>query len=380
MAFLCYNRHMRRTFLYRLYPTAMQESALRHMLDECRWLYNHLLEERKTAWEERGASLSLYGQQETFGALKIQRPSLQGAHSQVLQNVAVRIDLAFKAFFRRVKAGEKPGFPRFRGYQRYDSFCYPQEGRKGGYHVDGDTVYLSKIGDVPITLHRPIEGTIKTCCVKRSSSGKWFVTFSCEVSDQAAPDAPKDAVGIDVGLASFATLSTGEAIPNPRFFRRDEHDLGRAQRRLSREAKGSAARKKRRKVVARIHERIANRRKNFAHQHSRKIVNRFKVICVEDLEINRMVHHHCLAKSISDAAWGQFSAYLAYKAACAGRQFITVDPAYTSQTCSGCGHRHKMALAERTYHCLCCGLVIDRDHNAALNILACGLASIGEEP
>src|SRR5665213_2411075 len=162
MAFLCYNRHLRRTFLYRLYPTAMQESALRHMLDECRWLYNHLLEERKTAWEERGASLSLYGQQETFGALKAQRPSLKDVHSQVLQNVAVRIDLAFKAFFRRVKAGEQPGFPRFRGYQRYDSFCYPQS----GYAVKGNTVYLSKIGSVPITLHRQVEGTIKTCGVK----------------------------------------------------------------------------------------------------------------------------------------------------------------------------------------------------------------------
>jgi putative transposase len=367
---------VRKTFLYRLNPTPAQATALQHTLDECRWLYNHLLEERETAWEERGENLSLYGQQATFGLLKLTRPALAGVHSQVLQNVAVRIDLAFKAFFRRVKAGEKPGFPRFRGFHRYDSFCYPQ----AGYSIQGDTVRLSKIGDVPAIIHRPLEGTVKTCCVKRSSTGKWFVAFSCELEDAPTTDAPEDAVGIDVGLASFATLSTGEAIANPRFFRRDEQDLARTQRKLSRAAKGSAARRKRKKIVARVHERIANRRKNFAHQHSRKLVNRFTVICVEDLSINRMVHNHCLAKSIADAAWGQFAEYLGYKAADAGSRFIAVNPAYTSQTCSACGHRHKMTLADRTYRCNCCGLVIDRDHNAALNILGLGLQTIGANP
>jgi len=179
--------------------------------------------------EECGDTLSLYDQQATFGSLKVERPSLANMHSQVLQNVAVRLDLAFKAFFRRVKAGEKEsGFPRFRGY-------------------------------------RPLDGTVKTCCVRRTSAGKWFVSFSCEVEDAPLP-ATDPVVGIDVGLEKFATLSTGAQIANPRFFRRDERDLARAQRRLSKEPRtekgqrATPARRKRRKAVTRIHERIANRR------------------------------------------------------------------------------------------------------------------------
>lgn len=353
---------------------------MQHILDECRWLYNRLLEERKLAWEEAETRVRLYDQINRTVALKAERPSLSTVHSQVLQNVAVRLDLAFKAFFRRVKAGEQPGYPRYRGSQRYDSFCYLQEGRKGGYHLDGDTVSLSKIGKVRLVLHRPIEGTIKTCCIRRSSTGKWFVCFSCGVPDQPGVDAPEEAVGIDVGLAAFATLSTGEQIANPRFFRRDEGDLARKQRRLSKEAKGTPARRKRRKVVARVHERIANRRKNFAHQHSRTIVNRFRTIAIEDLAVHRMVHNHCLAKSISDAAWARFAGYLTYKAAWAGGQVLRVNPAYTSQTCSACGHRQQLSLAERTYRCPCCGLVVDRDQNAARNILALGLQGIGARP
>jgi putative transposase len=227
---------MRKTFQYRLYPTKAQETAMQLILEECRWLYNHLLAERKQAWEDRQQALSLYEQQATFGVLKVQRPSLQDVHSQVLQNVAVRLDRAFKAFFRRLKAGEEPGYPRFRGSRRYDSFCYPQS----GFALTSTAVRLSKIGDVRLMLHRPIEGAIKTCCIKRSSTEKWFVSFSCEVPERPVVDAPAAAAGIDVGLASFATLSTGEQIANPRFFRRDEQDLARKQRRLSREAKSAA--------------------------------------------------------------------------------------------------------------------------------------------
>jgi putative transposase len=361
------------TFQYRLRPTKAQETAMQRQLDECRWLYNLLLEQRRIVYEDGGGSLTHYDQTGSLPLLKTLRPSLADVHSQVLQNVAVRIDLAFKAFFRRLKAGENPGFPRFRGRDRYDSFCYPQS----GFALDGNVVRLSKIGKVRLVLHRPVEGTIKTCCIRRSSTGKWFVTFSCEVPDPIVAGAPEPAVGIDVGLASFATLSTGETIDNPRFFRKDERDLAHVQRKMSKEAKGTPARRKLRKAVAHVHERIANRRRNFAHQHSRKIVNRFQVIAVEDLNVNRMMHNHCLAKSISDAAWSQFSTFLAYKAAYAGRQFVAVNPAYTSQNCSKCGHRQKMPLSERTYRCPCCGIVLDRDHNASLNVCALGLQSLG---
>jgi putative transposase len=367
---------VRKTFKYRLYPTPAQETALSATLEECRWLYNHFLAERTATYQETGTSLSLYAQHAALPALKRERPSLAGVHSQVLQNVAVRVDLAFQAFFRRVRQGEKePGYPRFRGKGRYDSFCYPQF----GFKLLGGRVRLSGIGEVKAILHRPLEGGGKTCCVRRTSTGKWYATFSCEVAPDLLP-MQEHAVGIDVGLATFATMSDGTQIANPRFFRRDEHDLKRTQRRLSREQKGTPARRTRRKVVAHVHERIANRRHDFAHQEVRKVVNRAGVIAVEDLSVNRMVHNHCLAKSISDAAWALFAALLSFKAAYAGRRYVAVNPAYTSQDCSRCGHRQKMPLSERMFHCPCCLLDISRDLNAALNILRLGLQSLGIEP
>jgi putative transposase len=348
---------------------------MQHTLDECRWLYNHLLEQRKTAWKEHQESLSMYEQINEFPRLEKERSSLASVHSQVLQNVAMRIDLAFKAFFRRVKAGDKPGYPRFRGAGRYDSFTYPQS----GYSVNSNSVTLSKIGTVKAIIHRPVEGKIKTCCVRRTSTAKWFVSFACEVKDRHLPES-HEAVGIDVGLETFATLSTGGKIANPRFFRTDEKALAKAQHKLSKEEKGTPTRAKKRKVVAHIHESISNRRMDFAHQNSRRIINRFGIIAVEDLRINRMIHNHRLAKSIADAAWGQFAAFLKYKAESAGRKYIAVNPAYTSQDCSQCGHRQLMALSQREFHCPVCGLVLDRDLNASLNILAIGLDSLGLAP
>ena len=190
---------------------------MQNTLDECRWLYNHLLEQRKTVWEERQESLSMYDQINMLPALKKERPSLTTVHSRILQNVAMRIDLAFKAFFRRVKAGEKPGYPRFRGAGWYDSFTYPQ----GGYSINSNKVTLSKIGTVKAVVHRTIEGKIKTCCVRHTSTGKWFVSFACEMEDQLLPQS-SEAVGIDVGLINFATLSNNEKIANPHFFKTDQ--------------------------------------------------------------------------------------------------------------------------------------------------------------
>jgi len=360
---------MRKTFQYRLFPSKNQLRALNNTLEECRWLYNHLLEQRKTAYEQDGKSLSLYQQQETFPILKAERPSLKQVHSQVLQNVAVRIDLAYNAFFRRWKAGEKPGFPRFKGRGRYDSITYPQSGFS---LTHDDRVCLSKIGSVKMVSHRPIGGKIKTCTVRRSSTGKWYVSFSCEMEPESLPETTT-AVGIDVGLKTFATLSDGQEIANPRFFRSEEKALAKVQRKHSKLAKGTPQRRKHRKAVARVHERMAWKRQNFTHQQSRHVVNQFGTICVEDLEVNRMVHTHCLAKSISDAAWSAFFAQLSSKAEGAGRQLVKVNPAYTTQTCSRCGHRQKMPLSQRTYHCPCCLLSIDRDFNASVNILALGL-------
>jgi putative transposase len=341
-------------------------------LSECHWLYNHFLEERKYLWEEYSTSIGLYDQTRILPVLKVNRPSLADVHSQVLQNVAVRVDLAFKAFFRRVKSGEKVGYPRFRGEGWYDSFTYPQV----GYSIQNKTIILSKIGVVKTVIHRPIQGKVKTCCIRRNSIGKWFVTFSCEIEDTPLPEV-KEAIGIDVGLESFATLSSGDKIANPRFFRVDEKALAKAQRKMSKCEKDNPKRIKYKRVVGHIHERITNRRRDFAHQESRKIVNKFGVIAVEDLSINCMVHNHCLAKSISDVAWGQFIRYLSYKAENAGRKYIAVNPSYTSQDCSKCGHRQLIALSERIFNCPCCNFSIDRDHNASLNILRLGLQSLG---
>ncbi len=409
---------MNKNFQYRIFPTKKQLTALETTLEECRWLYNHLLENRKTAYEQEGKSLSCYGQQATYPILKEQRPSLTTVHSQVLQNVAVRIDLAMKAFFRRVKAGEKPGSPRFKGYGRYDSFTYPQS----GFSIPHDSrVSLSKIGSVKMVYHRPVRGTIKTATIHKSSTNKWYITFSCECEPERLPECTQQ-VGIDVGLKTFATLSTSEEIANPRFFRQEEKALARVQRKQSKLAKGtflsesltegfrsaaltegrtlfvglrneesgttfvatrnteSPERRKHRKVVARVHERAKFKRQNFTHQQSRQIVDRYGVICVEDLNVNRMLHNHCLAKSISDASWSAFFSQLSAKAEEAGRQFLKVNPAYTSQTCSRCGHRQKMPLSERVYQCPCCLLSIDRDLNASTNILRLGLESLGIQP
>ncbi|MDE2095740.1 MAG: transposase [Patescibacteria group bacterium] len=366
---------MRKTFQYRLFPTKAQETILNAQLEECRWVYNHFLEERKTTYERTKKAPGLYDQQKTIPTLKEQRPSLKTVHSQVLQNVTVRIDLAFQAFFRRVKAGEKPGYPRFRGRGRYDSMTFPQA--PSGCSLDCDILTLAKVGAIQVVLHRKMLGTPKTCTIKRSSTGKWYASFSCEVVQPKPLKRSREQVGIDVGLTTFATLSTGESVDNPRFFRADEKALARAQRRLSKEAKGTPERIRRRKPIARIHERIAFRRKDFAHQTARKLVDRFGFLAVEDLEVNHMVHNRCLAKSISDVAWSLFFTLLFFKAASAGRTIVRVNPAYTSQDCSRCGHRQKMPLSKREFRCSCCQSVLNRDHNASLNILRLGLQSVG---
>ncbi|HKZ39971.1 MAG TPA: RNA-guided endonuclease TnpB family protein [Candidatus Hodarchaeales archaeon] len=363
---------MVKAFKYRIYPKKSQQSRLNQTLDECRWLYNHLLEQRKTEWEAHQHSLSCFEQQRMYTTLKTERPSLRDAHSQVLQNVAVRIDLAFQAFFRRVKNGEKPGYPRFRGKHRYDSITYPQYGNGAKVNSNG-SLFLSKIGCVKMIYHRSIEGTPKSVTLRRSATGKWYATIACEVEFQRLPDNPHE-IGIDVGLTHFAVLSNGEKIDNPRFFRTEETELTKAQRKLSKakEAKNQRLVERFKKIVARIHERIAFKRHNFIHQHSRKIIDANGLIAVEDIQVNRMVHNHCLAKSIHDAAWSGFFSTLSYKAEYAGRKFVAINPAYTSQNCSNCGHRQKMELSERVYRCHCCHIELDRDLNASLNILALG--------
>jgi putative transposase len=366
---------IRKSFQFSLRPTKKQAKALQAQLDECRWLYNELLEQRKLAYEELDISLSKYQQSMLLPLLKAERPTLDLVHSQVLQNVVDRLDKAFQAFFRRGKAGEKPGFPRFRGMHRYNSFCFPQS----GFALVGKELKVSKLGSIRIKMHRPVEGEVKTCTLRRNASGDWLVSFSCEMTIEPK-SAKQEAVGIDVGLENFATLSDGKQIANPRFFKKGEKALAKAQRKLAKLNKGTPERRKQGKAVAKIHERISNQRKDFCHKESKKIIDQYQYICVEDLNVKKMVESSYFAKSITDASWNQFLQFLTYKAVEAGRKMGLVNPAYTSQDCYQCGHREEKTLAERTHCCSRCGYKASRDFNAAQNILALGLDGLGVIP
>jgi putative transposase len=340
-------------------------------LDTCRWVYNKVLETRKTIYESEGKTLSAFDSMKLLPGWKADHDFLKKAHSQTLQNVCVRVDLAMKAFFRRCKAGETPGFPRFRGRFRYDSFTFTQ----GGFKLtDEGKLDMSKIGRVKIVLHRPTIGDVRTLTVKRTSTGKWFVSFACEVEADPLPADPK-AIGVDMGLTKFATLSTGEAIENPRFFKQAEKALAKVQRRFAKEDKGTPERRFRRKAVALTHEKTANKRKDFAHKLSHRLVRDFGTLCFEDLNITKMVDGW-FAKGIHDVAWNQLIQFTSNKAACAGRSFALVNPRNTSKMCSRCGTLVDKDLAVRVHKCPSCLLKMDRDHNAALNILRLGLESL----
>ncbi|MBA3822409.1 MAG: transposase, partial [Ktedonobacterales bacterium] len=221
---------MLKTFKYRVYPTKRQERVLTEQLEECRWLWNTLLAERKTAWEERQEAIDYYDQKAELPGLKADaRPGLKQVHSQVAQEVVLRLKKAMEAFFRRLKAGENPGYPRFRGKGRYDSLTYPQWENGVKLSVSGKRLTLSKVGDVKLIYHRPLEGTPKTATIRRTATGKWFVTIACEWEPTPLPPTGKP-VGIDVGLKTFATMSDGQEIANPRFFRSEETELAKAQR------------------------------------------------------------------------------------------------------------------------------------------------------
>jgi putative transposase len=367
---------MRKALKYRIYLTNGQRRILAQQLEECRWAYNQTLATRKNAWEQEQRTVDWYETKRALPLLKDVRPSLKVVHSQVLQNVTQRVDLAFQSFFRRVKAGAADvGYPRVKGPGRYDSITYPQYGN--GVRLDGDRLILSKVGAVHVVMHRPLEGTPKTVTLTRSRTGKWYACFSCELNAELLPPTGA-AVGVDVGLASFATLSDGAEIANPRFYRRDEADLKRVQK-LKDAAKNAQQwdeNRRRKKALAHIHERIANRRADFAHQRSRELVNAYQTIVFEELAPLEMGRSRGMRKSILDVAWSQFIRMTVAKAAEAGRRVILVNPRNTSKMCSSCGELVQKRLSERTHSCPHCGLVLGRDHNAALNILHRGLQTL----
>jgi len=356
-----------RIFRFRLYPSKAQIRNLEQTLEDCRYVYNILLANHKRTYEETGKTLSEYDMNLALKPLKAKCPILFNVHSQVLQNVSKRIKDAYHNFLARKKLGLKAGLPRFKKYGRYKSITYPQS----GFKIERKKLYLSKIGSVNIKLHRSIKGVVKILTVKRMPSGKWFASFSCKVKEQPMKKPIKD-VGIDVGLTSFAVLSDGNRIKNPRHYRETEKKLSRLQRQLSRKKKGSHNRNKAKVKVARLCEKIRNRRIDFLHKASDQIANNYEIVYVEDLQIRNMVKNHCLAKSISDASWGKFMQMIAYKEEESGGQLIKVNPRNTTQLCSQCGEIVEKNLSQRIHDCPHCGLKMDRDLNASKNILRIG--------
>ena len=356
---------MFKTYKYRLHPTKNQIEKLNWTLETCRILYNSCLVDRNRHYEETKTSLSRFDQQKILVQDKKNIEYLKSIHSQVLQDVLFRVEKAYANFFRRVKEKkDKAGFPRFKNQGRYDSITYSQS----GFKIDKDgKLKLSKIGHIKIKLHRQINGIIKTCNINKEID-KWYACFTVEYVP-GVKSIPDKQIGIDVGIKSFATLSNGEVIDNPKYLIKSEKLLIKRQKQLSNKKKGSNNRTKSRLTVAKLHKHISNQRKDFQHKVSRNIIDNYGYIAVEDLQIKNMVKNHKLSKSISDASWGQFISFLNYKAEEAGCYLEKVNPRNTSKTCSVCGYIYKdMDLSIREWICPQCHTEHDRDVNASINI------------
>lgn len=364
-----FNPKVIRNYKFRIYPNKEQEHKLLRWLETCRRIYNTALAQRKEAWEKEKCSVTRTEQQVWLKEAKKENHFFKEVHSQVAQEVLFRVERAFAGFFRRVKNGETPGCPRFKGKGRYKSLTFTQFGDGLGASFRNGKLKLSKIGLVKIKLHRDIPGTVKTVNIKRDSTGKWHAVFAVETELKQIETHPGTAAGLDVGLDKFAALSDGCTIENPRYLRKAEKRLKHAQRALSRKQKGSRNREKARLKVAKLHTKVRNQRRDFLHKESRRLVNVYKLIAVENLVVKNMVKNHHLAKSISDAGWGEFLAMLCCKAEEAGSRVVKVNPSGTSQECSQCGKTVSKDLSVRMHRCPHCGLVLDRDVNAARNIL-----------
>jgi len=361
---------VRKAFKYKLYPTRQQTVALSTMLETHRRLYNDALQERKHAWELSQRSVS-YGEQS--GQLKATRkttPFLAASNFSSCQATLRRLDKAFQAFFGRVKAGETPGHPRFKGRNRFDTVEFPSY--RDGCRFDGRCVYFQHVGRVKVKLHRPIEGQIKTIAFKREADG-WYVVFSCDLGDVTIPPSSKQAIGIDLGLKAFLVTSEGESVAPPQHYRHGQAALRRAQRKVARRKPGSKRRAKAVGLLQKQHQRIGNLRRDFHHKTARALVTRYGSVVHEALNI-RGIARSRLAKSTLDVAWGSFLQILSYKAEEAGVRVIAVPPHNTTQACSRCGMLPSVpkTLADRVHSCSHCGYVADRDLNAAHNILRLG--------
>ena len=361
---------MQIVYRFEIHPTKEQQELMFHILKLCRKLYNYALNERQETYKETGKGLTYNQQQNTLPLFVKENPEYKQFHSQVLQDVLRRLESAYQRFFAK-----EAGYPRFKNRDHYSSFTYPQVDNVKKTFSRPGSVYLSKIGFVKMETHRefPVE-TVTRVNVKYYGS-KWYANLTAEIPDVATSGDLGKAVGIDVGLNHFAVLSDETYIDNPRYYRKMEKKLAKAQRRLSRKKKGSHNRGKAKAKVARVHAKIANQRRDFLHQASIRMVRSYDLIVMEDLKVRNMVRNHRLAKSIHDAGWGQFRNYIRYKCERTGKLFIRVDPKGTSQTCL-CGEHMLKDLRMRVHECPVCGLVMDRDLVSSKLILERGLRTI----
>jgi len=350
-------------YKFRIYPSIIQRERILNSFKICKIIYNELLALSIDSYKFGKVSLS------GFDYNKYLTGKYSEIHSQSKQNVSDRVHKAFQNFFRRVKdkSCKEKGFPRFKS--RINSITFPQTGFK---LLSDKRLRLSKIGNVPIILHRIPKGKIKTLTIKQNKARQWFAVFSCELPDSQIIHPSKQRIGLDLGIENVVTLSNGEFVSNPRHIVQSEKQLKFLQRRLSRKVKGSANRRKARFKVARLHNKIANQRSDFLHKLSRKIVTSYSFIAVEDLNIKGMVRNHCLAKHISDASWNTFIRNLEYKAVTSGSELMKVNARNTSKTCSKCGTIVEMPLNKRKFLCQNCGFACHRDLNASINILKVG--------
>ncbi|MEX2059928.1 MAG: transposase [Nitrosopumilaceae archaeon] len=359
-------------YKFRLYPTEEQEKKLQNNLAVCRWVYNRFVEQTKNGFLTRN-DMNYF-----LTELKQSEPWLYNYHSKMLQMVSTQLEGAEKGMIELTKKGYKTGNLKFARYNEYHTFTYNQSGYRLEQHGDTDLLWLSKVGYVEMRKHREPIGDIKQVSVSKSKSGKWHAMISCEVENTAF-NMPKiyleKSVGIDVGIKNFAYDSAGHVTPNPLNLKKLLKPLARIQRKIARRQKGSNNRKKAVRFYQRIHERIANRRRDFHHKLSTQYARTNDVVFVERLEKLNMVKNHNLARNILDSGWGAFCNMLDYKC----KIMVKVPARNTSIDCSRCGNAVPKSLVVRIHCCDKCGLVLDRDHNASLNILQKGLHIFGIE-
>lgn len=381
-----------RSFKYRIYPSHSQEECLKDILLQNQILYNCALSQRIEYYRKaklnnsNKRSLSYYDQSRQLVDLRAELPEYKKIYSQTLQHTLKKVDLAYQAFFARVKKGLTPGFPRFKSIDRYNSFTFPQischnkKGWIGGIKLTGNKLKVHGVTrTIKVVVHRLLEGTPKTATIKRESSGKWHIIIVCDnvLSNDIIKTNHKTS-GIDLGITNFLTFDNGEKIDHPKPTKAFAAKLAKLQGRLSRKKYKSNNRKKAKIKVAKTYEKIRNIRNDFAHKLSNKLVKSHDKIILEKLDIKNMIAKDSknLSKSIYDVSWSKFTEYLKYKAEEAGTELIFVNPRNTSKTCSGCGNiKDNLELSDRVYNCSLCSLKLDRDINAAKNIKKLGLGN-----